>query len=241
MVLLLTIVLLTSEVSQITASGDQVQGNPPAAPEPDGNQVIPAVSLEKVLGFLQIQEEIHLQKMDEDDWSVSPCHCVKSTFQASHTSGCERKLYCYKYVPVLKAANAVKEPIEKERMIRGEELVDFQVSDIKGLKSVIIKTIDGIEPTEDTPKEFPYTYLVLTADNDCLLVSYGMTNNGQQKCLLWGLSGTNVSEDTECYKGSLLYCPGNLYDITETDSPCLQVDRDEERLNKKAEQEEGTQ
>ncbi|XP_075559848.1 uncharacterized protein LOC142591405 [Dermacentor variabilis] len=132
------------------------------------------------------------------------------------------------------APETVKVLIGKERMIRKEQLVDFQVNTIDVLMSVDIKTIDGIVPTEDAPKEFPHTYLVLKAEENCLLVSYGITDNGVQKCLLWGLSGSNVDKKTECYKALPLYCPENLYDMTETNGPCLQLDRDEERRNKKA-------
>ncbi|XP_075534659.1 uncharacterized protein LOC142569019 [Dermacentor variabilis] len=119
-------------------------------------------------------------------------------------------------------------------------MVDFQMTEVEGLMSVDIKTIDGIVPAEDAPKEFPHTYLVLMADKDCLLVSYAMTNNGWQRCLLWGLSGNNVSQDTECYKARESFCPPDMYDMTETDGPCQQFDRDDDRLNKKAEEEKET-
>ncbi|XP_054925440.1 uncharacterized protein [Dermacentor andersoni] len=147
-------------------------------------------------------------------------------------------MYCYKYVFISGAPDGQEGLIGKKRMIRNEQLVDFQVTDVNGLRSIDIKKINHRVPTEDTPKEFPHTYLVLRADKECLLVSYGVTDDDCQKCLLWGLSGSNVSNETECYQASKLYCTDNLYDMTETENPCLHFDHDEARRDQKAQEEE---
>ncbi|XP_054925706.1 uncharacterized protein [Dermacentor andersoni] len=168
MVLLLMIVLFTTYVSQITASGDKNQRSPTAHKESDGKSLVPQIALQKVMRFVQTDEEIHLQMIDLEDWINLRCECVKSRFQARHTDGCERTMHCYTWVKVSTG---------KERMIREEGWVDFQVTSIRGMTSVDLKTIVGIEPTDDAPEEFPHTYLVLKAQRNCLLVSYGQSSN----------------------------------------------------------------
>ncbi|XP_065283794.1 uncharacterized protein [Dermacentor albipictus] len=218
MVLLLMIVLFTTDVSQITASGDQNQRNSTAPTEPDGKSLAPRIPLQKVMRFLQTYEEIHLQMIHLEDWMNLRCECVKSRFQARHTDGCERTMDCYTWEKVSTG---------RETMIREEGWVDFQVTSIRGLTSVDLKTIVGIEPTEDAPEEFPHTYLVLRAQRNCMLVSYGQSSNGTQRCLLWGLSGRQVSKGTQCYQALNSFCAPDIYDMTETASPCEQYDLDE--------------
>ncbi|XP_075534664.1 uncharacterized protein LOC142569020 isoform X4 [Dermacentor variabilis] len=191
MVLLLLIVLFTSEVSHITTSGDQYQKNP------GGSPLIPVVSSEVLLQFLQGFQDIHLQMMNLEDWISSKCFCMKSVLKAPHPHGCERTLECYTYAKVSYAPETIKVL---------EETVRFNVTKVDELMSVNIKTV----------------------------------KLRQQKCLLWGLSRNNVSEDTECYKALRLFCLSKTYDLTETDNPCQQFDVDEERRNKKAKQEEET-
>ncbi|XP_049523816.1 uncharacterized protein LOC125945651 [Dermacentor silvarum] len=125
-------------------------------------------------------------------------------------------------------------------MMRRDIKVDFQVKEANGVTRVDLKAIRYIEPTEDAPKEFPHSYVVLKAAQDCLLVSYGQASNGKRKCLLWGLSGEHVNNGTECFEVLDLLCTQDMYDMTETDGPCQQYDRDEERHNKKAKQDEET-
>ncbi|XP_054925705.1 uncharacterized protein [Dermacentor andersoni] len=210
MVLLLMIVLFTTYVSQITASGDKNQRSPTAHKESDGKSLVPQIALQKVMRFVQTDEEIHLQMIDLEDWINLRCECVKSRFQARHTDGCERTMHCYTWVKV------------------SEGWVDFQVTSIRGMTSVDLKTIVGIEPTDDAPEEFPHTYLVLKAQRNCLLVSYGQSSNGTQRCLLWGLSGSHVSKQTQCYKALNSFCAPDIYDMTETASSCQQYDLNED-------------
>ncbi|XP_075534669.1 uncharacterized protein LOC142569023 isoform X3 [Dermacentor variabilis] len=215
-------------------TGDQYQKNP------DGSPLIPVVSSEVLLQFLQGVQEIHLQMMNLEDWISSKCFCMKSVLKAPHPKGCERTLECYTYAKVSYAPETIKVLIGTDRMIRMEETVRFDVTKVDELMSVNIKTVKLPVPTDNVPEDFPRTYVVLSAAKDCLLVTYGESSDGQQKCLLWGLSRNNVSEDTECYKALRLFCLSKTYDLTETDNPCQQFDVDEERRNKKAKQEEET-
>nr|XP_054929254.1 uncharacterized protein LOC129386060 [Dermacentor andersoni] len=125
-------------------------------------------------------------------------------------------------------------------MVRRDQRVDFQVIQVNGMTTVNIKTIEDIVPTENAPEELPHTYLVLKAAMDCLLVTYGETNEGREKCLLWGLSRSNISQETQCYKALTLFCPDNLYDMTEPDDPCQQYDVDEDTRKNEANQDQET-
>ncbi|XP_075559530.1 uncharacterized protein LOC142591036 isoform X4 [Dermacentor variabilis] len=222
MALRLIIVLFTSEILQIAATGDQDQKDPTAEQESDGKSLFPRIPLQDVLPFLQTDQEIHLQMIDLDDWHNLRCECVKSLFQARHTDGCERTLHCYTWVKV------------------SEGWVDFRATEVKGFTSVDLKTIVGIQPTENAPEEFPHSYVVGKVAKDCLLVTYGHSSDGQQKCLLWGLSGSEVSTNTECYNALKSLCPDNMYDMTETDGPCQQYDRDENSRKNQTQVDEGT-
>ncbi|XP_075559532.1 uncharacterized protein LOC142591036 isoform X6 [Dermacentor variabilis] len=181
--------------------------------------------------FLQTDKEIHLQMVDLEDWINLRCECVKSRFQARHSDGCERTMHCYTWV---------KDSTGKETMIREEGWVDFRATEVKGFTSVDLKTIVGIQPTENAPEEFPHSYVVGKVAKDCLLVTYGHSSDGQQKCLLWGLSGSEVSTNTECYNALKSLCPDNMYDMTETDGPCQQYDRDENSRKNQTQVDEGT-
>ncbi|XP_054925700.1 uncharacterized protein [Dermacentor andersoni] len=228
MVLRLIIVLYTSEILQIAASGDQKHKTPTVQQEPDGESLIPRVPLQDVLPFLQTYQDIHLQMINLDDWNNLRCECVKSRFQARHNNGCERTLHCYTWVKVSMG----------ERMVKEEGWVDFQAVEVDGFTSVDLKRIVGILPTEDAPEELPHSYVVAKVAQDCLLVTYGQSSDGQQKCLLWGLSGSHVSTDTECYKALKSICPDDMYDMTESDGPCLQYDRHEDSRNNKGQEDE---
>ncbi|XP_075559526.1 uncharacterized protein LOC142591036 isoform X2 [Dermacentor variabilis] len=231
MALRLIIVLFTSEILQIAATGDQDQKDPTAEQESDGKSLFPRIPLQDVLPFLQTDQEIHLQMIDLDDWHNLRCECVKSLFQARHTDGCERTLHCYTWVKVSNAENDCNVQ---------EGWVDFRATEVKGFTSVDLKTIVGIQPTENAPEEFPHSYVVGKVAKDCLLVTYGHSSDGQQKCLLWGLSGSEVSTNTECYNALKSLCPDNMYDMTETDGPCQQYDRDENSRKNQTQVDEGT-
>nr|XP_054929255.1 uncharacterized protein LOC129386065 [Dermacentor andersoni] len=123
-------------------------------------------------------------------------------------------------------------------MIKEEGRVDFQTGDVNGVRTVQLKTIEELAPTENAPTEFPHVYVVLRVAKDCLLASYGQTSQGRQKCLLWGLSRSEVSKSTECYKVLDSFCPADMYDMTEREGPCLQYDRDESQLDDTAQEDQ---
>ncbi|XP_075559518.1 uncharacterized protein LOC142591027 isoform X2 [Dermacentor variabilis] len=182
----------------------------------------------KLLMVLQYSGPLHLQMMTEDEWVKFDCECVQSRFYASYNEGSERTLECYKYVKQIKAS-ATSGDIRKEVMIKIKEVVQFQAVTEDAETRIQLKNIIEVTPTNDPPRYFPQTYTVLQVEPDCLLLSSGVSKN--HTCLLWGLSRRQVNADTECLKRLQSVCTQDMYDLTEFNGPCQQLDREETRLD----------
>ncbi|XP_049523900.1 uncharacterized protein LOC125945697 [Dermacentor silvarum] len=172
-----------------------------------------------VLGFLQSTQAIHLQMMSLDDWMNTDCECVMSELLHNNPDGLTRTLQCYINAKILIASER-QNTIPMEKIITIEETVKFQITRSGGMRSVALKTMSEDAPSDDPSKQFPHKYLVLAAQSNCLLLSYGQSNNGGRNCLLWGLSSQGVNTSTVCYKVLESLCGKNTYDITETENPC---------------------
>ncbi|KAL1474974.1 hypothetical protein MTO96_037630 [Rhipicephalus appendiculatus] len=118
--------------------------------------------------------------------------------------------------------------IKKQELEVIEARVDFNVTTQDDVTSLILKVALGEALVEDPSIEFFPNCLVLEATPECLLVSYGRSNEGKHKCLLWGLSGENVNTTTKCYEKLQTVCAEDTYDMTEKGSPC---ERNEEQEN----------
>lgn len=203
----------------------------PKASEP------PKVESSKVIKFLQNHDDIHLQMMPEDEWMKMTCECVKSRFMATHPDGCERTLDCYKPVKVLQAPPTIQASIGRDRLIMTTNLVDFEVTE-DGSIYIDIWMIYEIRPTSNSPIQFPHTYKVEHAEENCLLLTYDYSSSGSSNCLLWGLSRANVDNMTECYKKIESSCKEKMYDLTEPDDQCEKLDEYEKRTEEKIRREQ---
>lgn len=176
------------------------------------------ISTDLVIQFLRNHGKIFLQMIDKDDWMRTDCECVMSAFLAATSTGSQRNLQCYLYTEMLNPQGD-KKTIPDKLMGKIEQNVEFRVSTQGDVTTVILKPILGVDPIEEPSRNFISSCLVIEANSQCLLLSYGQADNGKQKCLLLGLSNNNVDTTTECYK-KLELCTADMYDLTESNAPC---------------------
>lgn len=200
-----------------------------------GKARLKSVSNQAASKFLQSREDIHLQMMDREDWMNTDCHCIKSTFEAEPDTGCERTLECYLHTEVLIPVENRK-AIWHQKMVKIEDRADFQAVTRDDVTSVLVKAILGIAVTQDASTYILHNYIVLEAGSNCLLLAYGHVRNGGYRCLLWGFSRNQVSNETICYKQLESLCTKNMYDLTERDNPCDYYDLYEQSDEKEAQE-----
>uniref|UniRef100_A0A131Z836 Lipocalin n=1 Tax=Rhipicephalus appendiculatus TaxID=34631 RepID=A0A131Z836_RHIAP len=178
-----------------------------------------------VLKFLQNKDKIFLQMADEDDWVKSDCECVRSEFHAETLHGSQRNLECYFYTRTM-SQGTTRNKVPKKRMAKLEERAEFRVVTEDGATTVIMMPILGLDPVEDQSSTLFPTCSVLEANANCLLLSYGQSKSGKQKCLLLGLSSKMVNTSTQCYEKLESLCSAETSDVTESDDPCDHYEED---------------
>ncbi|XP_049273799.1 uncharacterized protein LOC119399770 [Rhipicephalus sanguineus] len=192
--------------------------------EAGGNQVITKDIVEQ---FLRWEGIIHLQMMEESEWMRTDCDCINSKFLVNTLEGSERTLGCYLNTEITVTEPSMK-TITKEELGLIEARVDFIVTTQDHVTALTMKIALEADVAGDPSVEFFPPCLVLEANSGCLLLSYGTSKEGKQKCLLWGLAGEKVNTSTKCYKKMESVCADNIYDMTEKDSRCERYEKEKE-------------
>ncbi|KAL3224083.1 hypothetical protein MRX96_026671 [Rhipicephalus microplus] len=175
------------------------------------------ITINTVEEFLQSEGNIYLQKVHQDDWMKTDCECVQSAYEVSTLSGSYRTLEC---------SWSTKMKTEYQRT-KIEGRVEFLASTEDGLITVEVKPIVGLEPLEGKSSVVIPPCTVLEASANCVLLSYGQSDNGKQKCLLLGLSSRTVDTTTQCNKKLESVCTALMSDLTESHDPCDHYEEEE--------------
>nr|XP_037278009.1 uncharacterized protein LOC119170841 isoform X2 [Rhipicephalus microplus] len=175
------------------------------------------ITINTVEEFLQSEGKIYLQKVHQDDWMKTDCECVQSAYEVSTLSGSYRTLEC---------SWSTKMKTEYQRT-KIEGRVEFLASTEDGLITVEAKPIVGLEPLEGKSSVVIPPCTVLEASANCVLLSYGQSDNGKQKCLLLGLSSRTVDTTTQCNKKLESVCTALMSDLTESHDPCDHYEEEE--------------
>ncbi|XP_049523784.1 uncharacterized protein LOC125945630 [Dermacentor silvarum] len=80
-------------------------------------------------------------------------------------------------------------------------------------------------------------YWVLAAEDDCVLVAFGSERDGKLQCILWSVDNDNPKNETNCFSHIDRWCT-DMYNVWEHSTPCSEFDKQEERQNYLALQEQ---
>ncbi|XP_072140208.1 uncharacterized protein [Dermacentor andersoni] len=130
---------------------------------------------------------------------------------------------------------------DKDRLAIRQQDVDFDVSEEDGATTITLKLaerLDSASNTDDPPFNLPKKYRVLGVANDCLLVGFGLQEDGNTLCMLWSPIAGEEIEKSQCLENSTSCA--NLYDVWESkkNDPCKELDGAEK--SEQAEQKQET-
>ncbi|XP_054921280.1 uncharacterized protein [Dermacentor andersoni] len=123
----------------------------------------------------------------------------------------------------------------EKAMIKRKHFVEFNVT----VENYEVKvTLNPLLKDEGYEIDIPVDYIVLGAQKDCMVVSFGEEYNGKQQCILWGLAGDGDKSEHKCFNILEKDCLRDVHDVFRQNEPCIEFDEREKRHNQKAQEEE---